>query len=460
MSHLLRPTFFLKFAPNLGIFIIAGYSMNHIFLTSCMLVSSVLPAVSQSATEEARSLIERGKLEDARALTGNSNAREDLLLRGRLAFLDYNFDEADRLYGLYRKALKKESPGSEYDFYSNQLDIARNALESVEEIQVIDEFSVDADSFFRSIRIPISAGRLLDPSEIPFDNQASPSTVAFTNERGDFIMWGETDENGLTSIMESNRLTDGTWEAPLAVPEFLNNGGDSDFPFMMADGTTLYYASDGEDSMGGFDIFVASKDPSTGEYRQPQNIGMPYNSPFDDYMLCIDELNGIGWWASDRNLLENQLTVYVYLLNDVRKNLDPENETIAEIARLSDISMTIKEGTDVAEYKKLIRSIEPGKPEKAAEFHFPIAAGKTLTAMDEFKTREGAQYMTKYLSDSEKLAQDKQELDRLRRKYHAATSSARNAMKGSILTLEQRVEAQERELRLLRGKIVAAEKRK
>lgn len=434
--------------------------MNHKLLTAFLLSASIFTAAAQSATEEARALIEQGNLEEALTLLGNSNAREDVLLRGRIAFLKYDFDEANRLYGLYRKALKKESPSAEYDFFANQLEIAQNALESVEAIQVIDEFSVDADSFFRALRLPISAGQLLDPSEIPFKNNASPSTVAFTNERGDFLMWGETDENGVTTIVESNRLTDGSWETPRSVPEFLNNGGDSDFPFMMADGTTLYYASDGEDSMGGFDIFIASKDPSTGEYRQPQNLGMPYNSPFDDYLLCIDELNGIGWWASDRNLLDNQLTVYVYLLNDVRKNLEPDNENLIDMARLSDISMTIQEGTDVAEYKRIIRSIEPGKQEKPADFHFPIAAGKTLTSLDEFKTQEGRQNMKKYLSDAKKLEEDRQELDRLRRKYHDSGTSGRNALKGSILSLEQRVETQERELRLLRGKIVSAEKKK
>ncbi len=59
-------------------------------------------------------------------------------------------------------------------------------------------------------------------------------------------------------------------------------------PFFMSDGVTLYYANDGDESIGGYDIFISRK----GEdgFLQPQNIGMPYNSPYDDYMLAIDEV--------------------------------------------------------------------------------------------------------------------------------------------------------------------------
>lgn len=43
----------------------------------------------------------------------------------------------------------------------------------------------------------------------------------------------------------------------------------------MADGVTLYYASDGEGSLGGYDIFVTRYDSESSSYLRPDNIECP-----------------------------------------------------------------------------------------------------------------------------------------------------------------------------------------
>lgn len=56
----------------------------------------------------------------------------------------------------------------------------------------------------------------------------------------------------------------------------------------MADGVTIYYASDGE-GLGGYDIFVTRYNTNTDTYLVPENVGMPFNSPYNDYMYVIDD---------------------------------------------------------------------------------------------------------------------------------------------------------------------------
>ena len=81
----------------------------------------------------------------------------------------------------------------------------------------------------------------------------------------------------------------------------------------MSDGITLYYASDGEGSLGGYDIFVTRYDSENGNYLRPDNIGMPFNSPANDYMYAIDEFNNIGWFASDRyQLITKSVSMCLY----------------------------------------------------------------------------------------------------------------------------------------------------
>lgn len=91
----------------------------------------------------------------------------------------------------------------------------------------------------------------------------------------------------------------------------LNEQGNVNYPYLMADGVTLYYASDGEGSLGGYDIFVTRYDSESSSYLRPDNIGMPFNSPANDYMYVIDELNNLGWFASDRYQPEDKVCIYV-----------------------------------------------------------------------------------------------------------------------------------------------------
>ena len=69
--------------------------------------------------------------------------------------------------------------------------------------------------------------------------------------------------------------------------------GQQDYPFMLSDGTTLYFAENGEESLGGYDLFVTRYSSSSHEYLKPENLGMPFNSPYNDYMLVIDEPNNL-----------------------------------------------------------------------------------------------------------------------------------------------------------------------
>lgn len=175
------------------------------------------------------------------------------LYLGRLAFLNYDFETAMDFYDEFKTYQEKtKTVGAEAVKESErQLTAAENALERVERIVVIDSIALPADIFFKSYKLPPSAGRLLLPFEIPFEEHQGKARMAFVNEGGDYMMWGEPDSVGNVRLVESIRLLDGTWHEPVETPSLLNKGGYADFPFMMSDGVRLYYASTGSDSMGG-----------------------------------------------------------------------------------------------------------------------------------------------------------------------------------------------------------------
>lgn len=397
----------------------------------------------------------RTLLESARA-KGNGFAN---LYLGRLAFLDYDFEKASELYGDFRRHRDKlgQVAGEDVEELERQLMAAENALERVERITVIDSIAVPTEGFFKSYKLPHSAGRLLLPEEIPLKEKPDGAVMAFINEGQDFMMWGEPDSVGNVHIVETLRLTDGTWQKPVATPSVLNNGGYADYPFMMPDGVTLYYSSDGDDSMGGYDIFVVSRDPQTGEYLQPQNIGMPFNSPHDDFLLAIDEENGIGWWATDRNLLGDKLTIYIYKVNDLRKNYSPDEEDIVAKARLVDYKSTQdpEAREEVEQLLTVIDNIDPDKVTKKADFYFPKGGGTYYTSLKDFSNASAREAMKRYLKAYDFLKKEEGRLAALQRRY--VVNHADN-VKQQIIAFEKDIESQREELIQLRSEVYRLEK--
>ena len=379
---------------------------------------------------------------------------DDLIDAGRAAFLRYDFSEAAKKYADARKKAKKNVPPF-LEEYEEDLEKGENFIERVEKIVILDSISVPREDFFKEYKLPFSAGYLSTSESIPFDNEDTADfNYVFTNEGDDFKMWAALDTAGYYTIRESIRLTDGSWQQPTATPDLLNNGGDAIFPFMMSDGVTLYYASNNEDSLGGYDIFVATRDAADGEYLQPQNIGMPYNSPYDDYLLAIDELNGVGWWATDRNLLGDDITIYLFKVNDLRSNYDPdETENLSDRALVSDWKATWGDN-DFSSLVSEVMAIVPGPAKKKGDFIFPMPQGKFYTTMDDFKTSEGKRSMLKYLNAIRVFEEKSEKLSSLRHKYAEGKGAS---LKSQIRALESELETDCETIRRLKSDIYRVE---
>ena len=97
-------------------------------------------------------------------------------------------------------------------------------------------------------------------------------------------------------IFTRDRLDD-TWSDPIQADGLEDFGYDQISPFVLNDGTTMYFAAKGEQSLGGYDIFLTRYSTDNGKFLRPENIGMPFNSPDNDYMYAIDEANNIQWAA-------------------------------------------------------------------------------------------------------------------------------------------------------------------
>ena len=137
------------------------------------------------------------------------------------------------------------------------------------------------------------------------------NTIIFTSDRPDGI--------GGKDIYISKKLPDGKWGKVILLGEEVNTAFNEESPFLSYDGKTLYFASEGHTSMGGFDIFKSERD-SSNNWTKAQNIGYPINTPGDDlfYIPTFDKQR--VYFASERPGGYGQSDIYIieYPVSDDR----------------------------------------------------------------------------------------------------------------------------------------------
>lgn len=85
---------------------------------------------------------------------------------------------------------------------------------------------------------------------------------------------------------------------PVNVGPSVNTLGDEISPFYDQEEEVLYFASNGQVSIGGFDIFKSVGDEAS--WSVPENLGLPFNSGADDYFFVKTSAGHGGFLASNR----------------------------------------------------------------------------------------------------------------------------------------------------------------
>lgn len=381
-------------------------------------------------------------------------SNDALLELAEIAIREYRVDDAEGNIDDYKayiaKNKRKKLPDNSGDI-SSQLTRTRSMLDRVEKIVVFDSITVDKDAFLDAYRLSPEAGSLNYPDILPEDADYSDPTVVYCTEDGREMLWGAQNDESVFTLRSIHRLADNSWEKPENVGDHLGQGYDANYPFLMPDGVTLYFASDNEESLGGLDIFISRNNGT--EFLQPQNIGMPYNSPYDDYMLAIDELTGAGFWASDRNRLGDKITIYMFIPSQSRVNVDLDDPTLAQRASLRSIRDTWPAGADFTNVRKALDNVKESVKKRAPQFEFSLPDGRVLTSYRQFTSEHAAGLMEQYVSLKKATDEAKKRLAALRIEY----GNGNTGVGPEILTMEDDMEQAEAQLRRVANDVIRAE---
>ena len=421
-----------------------------LFIVCCLLfIVSVLPAAAQKKRTPAK-----------------KTPAVPLIEQAREALEHYDFQQAEALLNkdIAERKRKRQST-EEASQLMAAVQLGRSKLHATERIVVIDSLVCKKKEALRAIYLSRESGRIDTYANTYLTRDTLGATLyenEFANKRYLAIKDADAPEGTTPSLRlaVSDKIGD-KWSSPTLLTGLVDDEDDDEdddsipfsqnYPFLLSDGITLYYAATGPESIGGYDIFVTRSDGEDGSFLKPENIGYPYNSTANDYLLAIDEFTQLGWFVSDRNQPADSVCIYIFIPNETRQMYGDEisEEQLRERARLTSLrdtwACTIPESAVektpeayIKAARQRLANIRKGgvAKDEAPEFVFPIDDTRTYTRLSDFRSPTARQKMQQWMQLSKSTTTDATMLSRLRDNYANASAAERKKMENTILQLE------------------------
>jgi tetratricopeptide (TPR) repeat protein len=97
---------------------------------------------------------------------------------------------------------------------------------------------------------------------------------------------------GKQDLYSAKLQDDGTWGEIKNLGSMVNTSQNEDAPFFHSDDTKLNFSSDGNASMGGYDIFEVTITDDT-IFSAPENMGYPINTSSNDLFYCTSKKGNV-----------------------------------------------------------------------------------------------------------------------------------------------------------------------
>ena len=103
---------------------------------------------------------------------------------------------------------------------------------------------------------------------------------------------------GGMDIFKIELQANGTWSAPANLGSPINSKDNEDAPYIHPDKKTIFFTSDGHNTMGGRDIFFSKL--MNNKWTRPENMGYPINTTANDNYFTLIADGTRGYFSSDR----------------------------------------------------------------------------------------------------------------------------------------------------------------
>jgi outer membrane protein OmpA-like peptidoglycan-associated protein len=182
---------------------------------------------------------------------------------------------------------------------------------------------------------------------------------------------------GGRDIFVSKKETWGSWSEPVNIGPVINTEYDEEGVLIHPDGRTLYFCSQGHNSMGGFDIFRSVKD-TNGNWSAPVNLGYPINTPDNEAFFSIAADGRHAYISSVRP--DGYGSYDIYQIQYPEKEVEEEEEKQVT-ARLTLFTGFVKDAKTMEPLKAKIEIVDNEKNEKIVDLTSNEATGKFVASL-------------------------------------------------------------------------------
>ena len=326
-------------------------------------------------------------------------------------------------------AKRRRESTADFDRIAEICRKGESGLRGVDRVTIVDSVVVDKTDFLKAYPLSEDLGTLILSKR--------GDIVQYQTQLNGMVLQPEgTDSTDLQIVryyQEEGHLTEGT------IIEGLGIDGDINYPFLMPDGQTFYFAARSENGYGNYDLYATRYDSDSKRFYQAENMGFPYNSYANDYMLVIDETVNLGWFASDRYQSAGKVCIYTFIPNESRQTIDYEMTDLDELrasASLESIAtmpLTDEQKQAKAQALKRLSTVNSqlSTLNSQRDFEFVLNDAKTCYTLSDFTSAEAKRMCSEWVQKSKNLVTLNEQLQKMRE----TSPSSRQ----QILNLENRI---------------------
>ena len=334
----------------------------------------------------------------------------------------------------------------------------QSMLSQTAKVMFIDSVVVDKDKFLEKIPLNPESGTIAYYDDF-FHQKTQIPCGLFRNELGDRCYFALGDTLKGTNLYSIDRLGN-EWSEPRLIEEFTEDFSNINYPFLMADGFSLYFSAESENSIGGLDIFLTLFDSSEGTFFKPENYGLPFNSTANEYFIAFDELDSLGWLVSDRYQTEGKVCIYTFVPTFPRLRIDAEidNDELINYAKLKSIKDTWGFGNRKEALARLAAMQQRTSVARGGKgMLFIVNDRQTYQSESDFLSPTAKKLFSQYTELYNMLQLNEQRLENQRNAFIDGDTKKKAELKQPILRLEHDIEQQKKDLKDLEKKIRNAE---
>jgi outer membrane protein OmpA-like peptidoglycan-associated protein/tetratricopeptide (TPR) repeat protein len=228
-------------------------------------------------------------------------------------FDSVKFDKPLMLTGDLNRSFYEGTPNFSSDqqtlYYSgNATTVTKYRPRKAEKLKISEE----GINILKIYSVNLQNGNWTNVKELSFNGSEFDCVFPFLTADGKSIYFASNMKSSLGGydIYRSDANPDGSWSLPVNLGPKVNSALDEMYPFVKGD--SLFFSSKGKAGFGGADIYVAKLKGRVVE--EVSNLGKPFNSSKDDFSFIVREDKGLlhGYFSSNREGTHGYDRIYYF----------------------------------------------------------------------------------------------------------------------------------------------------